>query len=153
VPALGHRPLRASNRLLRSIDIPPADDLLLVFKLFEMRASGRFIPPSKLGVFRRQILYDRNAARILGFLDGDFALTGRGHRFMALTSRERIQEAAAGFPESVVGKAWAEWSGQSSLDVEPTSSEEFLSEVSQLGSSTARRRAKTHRTWMTLFRY
>jgi len=136
---------------VRSIDIPQADDLHVVFHLVELVATGREVRPEDLGVVKRQVQYYSHAARILGFLDDDGEPTPIGRRLIALDGRSRIREAAIGFAQSSVGRAWAAWAGRPARDLCAETAERFVQTVSDLESSTVRRRAMTLRAWVGQF--
>jgi hypothetical protein len=114
-------------------------------------ATGREVRPEDLGVVMRQVQYYSHAARILGLLDDDGEPTPLGRRLIVLDTRARVREAAAGFAQSSVGKAWVAWSGRPVDGLRPETAERFVRAVSDLEDSTVRRRAMTLRAWIGLF--
>ncbi|MEM9455666.1 MAG: hypothetical protein AAGF11_15900 [Myxococcota bacterium] len=136
-----------------SADIPQANDIDKVFDLVtQLRATGELPAPESLGIVARQVNYYRRAAEILGYLR-DGVLTP-ATSLIATASRDvRLRHALSRFEASEVGNAWLRWAECSRLhDVDPTSAERFLLEISVgLSPATIKRRAKTLRAWHSAF--
>ncbi len=139
-----------ASQFLDSIEIPQADDLDRVLRLVDLMANHTRVTSENLDVVPRQVAYYKQACRVLRLLDDDNELTPVGRQVICLQDRKaRLAALAVQFETSRCGWRWVEWSqGQSLLDVDIGSAEEFLdSEATALSASTARRRARTLATW------
>lgn len=129
-----------------SREIPQADDVERVFRIVERAAKGKGDPTD---ISPRQISYYRRAAKILGFLDEDEALTPGGHVLARLDRAQQLHVGAVRFEASACGGAWIRWAGaRTLLDVDPASAVDFLrSSAPGLGKDTCERRAQTLVAW------
>jgi len=129
-----------------SREIPQADDIERVLRIVERLAKGKGDPAD---ISPRQISYYRRAAKILGYLTEEEALTPGGHIVAGLDREERLRVTVVRFESSACGGAWIRWSGgRTLLDVDPASAADFLkTSAPGLGKDTCERRAQTLAGW------
>jgi len=136
-------------RYVDSKDVPQADDLTRIFRLIELRKQGTSVDGDSLEVVDRQVSYYKRAAKILGLLDEDEALTSAGRLMAGLSANERLRTCVVFFESSACGEAWIRWTnGTSLLNVKADTAENFLQACAPgLHGDTVGRRAQTLRSW------
>lgn len=146
---------------VESIDVPQADDLDRVFRIVELLAEGNDLTVKGLGIrdagevtAPRQIGYYRHAARILGLIERFGGLTASGLQIASLKDRkDRLRRAVVFFEQSVVGRAWLDWSCvETAQELDGSMAEKFLEERTKVGGATRRRRAGTLQRWLAEFK-
>lgn len=139
----------AARGTLGTDQVPQADDIHRVLKLVQLAVAHAEISGESLEITPRQVNYYKQAARLLGFLDEQNTPTAVAYRLASRATDERLLLTAVQFEGSRCGWAWVQWSQATSLrDVDPSTAETFLISVApDLSESTARRRAKTLRSW------
>ncbi|KEY58487.1 DUF6575 domain-containing protein [Serratia sp. DD3] len=140
-----------SLQYVSTYQVPQADDLGKVFRIVDMTWNGDEITKDRLGVDPRHVEYYRQAAKILGFLESNGALSALGQQVASVDpgGELRYRMAARSFEMSACGWAWINWSGAKNLtEVDSTKAEQFLKQsCPSLSSSTAHRRARTLARW------
>lgn len=131
-----------------SLDVPQADVIRKVFLIAELSSKAELVTPEALEVDVRDLNYYRRAAKILGLLDEEDAITPAGRQLVRLADDDRLRTAAVLFEGSVVGDAWVSYAqGTTLLDVDPASAADFLAAHSLLTGKTIGRRARTLQAW------
>ena len=127
---------------LQSDEVPQANRIERVVEQLLALRDRRLTPHP------RDAQYYKQAARVLGLLSPDDALTANGYALTDATEAERGQLLIQAFAASTVGGRWVAFAGVARLaDVSPDTAEAFLLACSELSESTARRRASTLRYW------
>lgn len=134
-----------------SSQVPQADNLMKVFDVVAIKASGEIVTPEKIGVTtERQVLYYMHAAKTLGFLGSNNAIQSAGFQFSQLDNNDKFKVAAMRFESSECGWAWIKWAKVKSInELTPSSAFEFLLDrCPSLSKDTAKRRSKTLSSWV-----
>lgn len=127
------------------LEVPQANRLDRVIdrvRQLALGGGGDFAP--------RDAAYYQRAASILGWVDagGDPTETGQAAA-RARDADERMAHALAAFERSELGRAWMRASGAASVEeLRPETAREFIVTATDLGDSTADRRAGTLRNWL-----
>ncbi|WP_437682021.1 hypothetical protein [Sorangium sp. So ce131] len=140
----------AALRALDSRDIPQADVLSRIFDIVDRIARGEEVNAHAMEITQRQVVYYRQATRILGLLTESDELTAAGRLIARLRDeKDRLRATVVYFESSVCGDAWIRWSrGNTLLDVDPETAPEFLrASVPGLNGQTRGRRAQTLIAW------
>lgn len=132
--------------------IPQADSPQLILRVLNLIASGTPPTPAMLGIHKRQVLYYRRAAQILGLLDGQERPTPRAEFLLLRPTEDRLQALGVVFAASSLGRAIIDM-GQGGCihDVDPRILDAFLAQHTALTGKTVGRRATTLRKWVREF--
>ena len=148
------------NIRVLSYDVPQADKLERVLNfaslLIEYPSSPSIVRQKFLeinGTTERQFLYYRKAVEILGLADDREQPTTTCYMLNRFQNEAKIKFLAYQFISSKVGSAWFNWQNANDLsDIQPESATQFLLEVCpSLAEETAKRRAKTLKSWLNIF--
>ncbi|MBS9390052.1 MAG: hypothetical protein HEQ33_14655 [Dolichospermum sp. WA123] len=148
------------NIRVLSYDVPQADKLERVLNfaslLIEYPSSPSIVRQKFLeinGTTERQFLYYRKAVEILGLADDREQPTTTCYMLNRFQNEAKIKFLAYQFISSKVGSAWFNWQNANDLsDIQPDSATQFLLEVCpSLAEETAKRRAKTLKSWLNIF--
>jgi hypothetical protein len=134
-------------------NVPQANSLNKVCDLLALVEAGMDSPQileAQLGLVLRELDYYKHAARILGlatFAEGDFSICERGHRLLqAKTPEEKNAVLREGILSAeVFSEISASFGKQTPTKEELTT---FLLEHTDLGKSTASRRANAILAWL-----
>jgi len=145
-----------NQRYFASDLVPQADDIYRVIKLIECTAKNELFNEESEGITSRQISYYKHAAKLLGLIkDNGFVLQPLGWKvYYASSNSDKLSLLAGAFENSVCGWAWMKYCDvEDVLDVELESAKDFLIEKANgLSENTAKRRAKTLKSWLTEFK-
>ncbi|XXT18674.1 SNF2-related protein [Sorangium sp. So ce429] len=138
---------------LASSEVPQANALARVLDLVQHleRHGGRHAAPG----FDDGPDVDcyTQAARILGLVDADRAVTDAGRDVLGLSGSDQCGRLAALFSATPCGAAWLAWAGVDSCAMlDPGTAVAFLAARSDLGVKTRALRASTLRRWIACFR-
>jgi hypothetical protein len=148
------------NIRVLSRDIPQADNLerILDFAslLIQYPSSPSIVRQKFLdidGISERQFFYYLRAVEILGLANERQEPTASCYILHRLQNEAKKRFLAYQFISSNVGSAWFNWQNANDLsDIQPESATEFLLEVCpSLAEETAKRRAKTLKSWLNIF--
>jgi hypothetical protein len=150
------------NIRVLSRDIPQADNLerILDFAslLIQYPSSPSIVRQKFLdidGISERQFFYYLRAVEILGLANERQEPTASCYILHRLQNEAKKRFLAYQFISSNVGSAWFNWQNANDLsDIQPESATEFLLEVCPflpLAEETAKRRAKTLKSWLNIF--
>ena len=105
------------------------------------------------GTTNRDFLYYRKAVEILGLADERERPTTNCYMLNRFQKEAKIKFLAYQFISSNIGAAWFNWQNANDLsDIQPESATQFLLEVCpSLAEETAKRRAKTLKSWLNIF--
>lgn len=144
---------KASVQYLTTYQVPQANDITKIFELVTMMWKGKDVNSVSLKVEPRHVAYYKHAAKLLGFINSNGALTAIGQKMAESEVDKKIRISSYEFEKSFCGWAWISWSGVESLAaIDPQTSYAFLREVCPgLSVQTAKRRASTLSTWCILF--
>ncbi|MBD2691510.1 DUF7226 domain-containing protein [Anabaena catenula] len=148
------------NIRVLSHDVPQADNLervldlaslLIQYPLSPSIVRQKFLEIN--GITERQFLYYRRAVEILGLVDDRERPTTTCYMLNRFQNEAKIKFLAYQFISSNVGSAWFNWQNVNNLsDIQPESATQFLLEVCpSLSEETAKRRAKTLKSWLNIF--
>jgi hypothetical protein len=138
---------------IASAGIPQADSLELVVRLVRAVAANEADPGAGLGLHARQVAYYTNAGIILGLLDDDGVALPRGIELAQASDDDVPRVLAEAFGASSLGRRLLRFAKVDSLDAVPLDKvRPFLEAHSDLGASTARRRATSIRQWLAYLR-
>ncbi|WP_437982660.1 hypothetical protein [Sorangium sp. So ce117] len=138
---------------LASSEVPQANVLARVLHLVQHleRHGGRHAAPGFDD--GRDIDYYTQAARILGLVDADYAVTDAGRDVLGLSGSDQCSRLAELFSATRCGTAWLAWAGVDSLAMlDPGTAAAFLVARSDFGVKLRARRASTLRRWIECFR-
>jgi hypothetical protein len=128
---------------ISSIDVPQANKIEKVFDVAESISRAELI---EMDV--RDLNYYRRAAKILGLIDRNDALTAGGRQVVRLSREERLRTAVVLFETSTVGEAWISYcQGATLMDVDVNTAKAFLTDRSVVTGDTLNRRAKALKAW------
>ncbi|WP_437713001.1 SNF2-related protein [Sorangium sp. So ce448] len=137
---------------LASNDVPQANVLARVLHLvqhLEHRGDRHAAPGFN---DERDVHYYTQAARILGLIDVDLAVTDAGRRVLGLSGSDQCSRLAGLFAATPCGAAWLAWAGVDSLGrLDPGTASAFLAACSNFGAKLRARRASTLRRWLEFF--
>ena len=143
-------------REIESINVPQANTLKRVGDLLALVDQGIVEPKrlsKELGLVDREVLYYKDAARILGFLhvekgrDPSISITPKGKLYLdARTSYESSKLLAAAVREAEVFAELIKQHGEKQLDEDKIVT--FLHVRTSLNPTTAKRRADTILRWL-----
>lgn len=148
------------NIRVLSHDIPQADNLERVLDfaslLIQYPSSPSIVRQKFLdidGITERQFFYYLRAVEILGLANERQEPTASCYILHRLQNEAKKRFLAYQFISSNVGSAWFNWQNANDLsDIQPESATEFLLEVCpSLAEETAKRRAKTLKSWLNIF--
>lgn len=150
VAAKAARALRtALATTLATSEVPQADVLQRLFRLVDAIQSEEVLTEASTGIVTRQIAYYKHAARTLGYLDDQNAVTTTGEHLLRAGAPGRLALTATQFENSRCGAAWLRWSKVNQLpSLKPESATAFLKDTTILSDSTASRRAMTLSAWL-----
>lgn len=148
------------NIRVLSRDIPQADNLERVLDfaslLIQYPSSPSIVRQKFLdidGISERQFFYYLRAVEILGLANERQEPTASCYILYRLQNEAKKRFLAYQFISSKVGAAWFNWQNANDLsDIQPESATQFLLEVCpSLAPETAKRRAKTLKSWLNIF--
>lgn len=148
------------NIRVLSRDIPQADNLERVLDfaslLIQYPSSPSIVRQKFLdidGISERQFFYYLKAVEILGLANERQEPTASCYILHRLQNEAKKRFLAYQFISSKVGSAWFNWQNANDLsDIQPESATQFLLEVCpSLAQETAKRRAKTLKSWLNIF--
>lgn len=148
------------NIRVLSRDIPQADNLERVLDfaslLIQYPSSPSIVRQKFLdidGTSERQFFYYLRAVEILGLANERQEPTASCYILHRLQNEAKKRFLAYQFISSKVGAAWFNWQNANDLsDIQPESATQFLLEVCpSLAPETAKRRAKTLKSWLNIF--
>ncbi|AFW95459.1 hypothetical protein ANA_C12750 [Anabaena sp. 90] len=148
------------NIRVLSRDIPQADNLERVLDfaslLIQYPSSPSIVRQKFLdidGISERQFFYYLKAVEILGLANERQEPTASCYILHRLQNEAKKRFLAYQFISSKVGSAWFNWQNANDLsDIQPDSATQFLLEVCpSLAEETAKRRAKTLKSWLNIF--
>ena len=149
-----------NNIRVLSHDVPQADNfervldfasLLIQYPLSPSIVRQKFLEIN--GTTNRDFLYYRKAVEILGLADERERPTTNCYMLNRFQKEAKIKFLAYQFISSNIGAAWFNWQNANDLsDIQPESATQFLLEVCpSLAEETAKRRAKTLKSWLNIF--
>lgn len=140
---------KMSVEVVGGYQVPQANLIEQVFKIVELKWQDKHLDIVSTGLDVRHIMYYVHAAKILGFLSENGAITALGQQLAESEPERRYRIAARSFEASHCGWAWIKWSQVTNLsELDPATAEQFLLErCLSLSDKTKKRRASTLRQW------
>ncbi len=128
--------------------IPQFDSLERILQAVEILRDRGVLTKDTIDLSHRHVNYVKHAARVLGLVSPEGAVTPVGRRALTLGEARRGAMLRERFEQSPCGEAWLKWSHASSIDgVDPASAESFLQQRSDLPPAMIQRRGRTLRRW------
>ncbi|MDR0219365.1 MAG: hypothetical protein LBI71_10920 [Enterobacteriaceae bacterium] len=140
---------KLASEFVGGYQVPQANIIIKVFEIVNLKWQDKRLDLESTGLDDRHVLYYIHAAKILGFISNNGAVTALGHQLSESSQDKRLRIAARSFESSHCGWAWVTWSGANNINgIDPKTAEEFLlDKCISLSAKTIKRRASTLRQW------
>lgn len=140
---------KMASQYVSGEQVPQANILDKVFKIVELKWQAKQLNFQSTGLEERHIFYYVRAAKVLGFLDENGAVTVSGQQLVESDEVTKLKLTARSFESSHCGWAWVNWSNASDIrGINPDTAEEFLlAKGLALSASTLNRRSSTLKQW------
>lgn len=130
-------------------DVPQSDSFERIIQVVALIAKGVVLSPETIDLSERHINYHKQAARILGLLDGEGAATQAGKAVATLAPNRQFDLLRIQFEMSRCGQAWLNFANVQGIEqIAPEQAEAFLRRRARLSNSMVARRGRCLRRWV-----